>query len=211
EFRFYTAILLVAILFITLLTYDGNIFQTFRHASFNTISVMTTTGYTNFDFDRWGDGARLILLALMFVGGCSGSTGGGMKVIRILILAKYSVHQILKEAEPRTARVVKLGKEALKKDIIDDIAAFFVLYVLIFIISTIILSLFGLDIVSAISAVAATMGNVGPGLGVVGASESYSALHPLVKIILFFNMWAGRLEIFTVFSLFIPSFWRERW
>jgi trk system potassium uptake protein TrkH len=211
EFRFYTAIMLFAILFITLLNYNGDIFQTFRHASFNTISIMTTTGYTNFDFDRWGDGARLILLALMFVGGCSGSTGGGMKVIRILILAKYSVHQILKEAEPRTARVVKLGKETLKKDIIDDIAAFFVLYVLIFVISTIIISLFGLDVISAASAVAATMGNVGPGLGVVGASESYSALHPLVKTILIFNMWAGRLEIFTVFSLFIPSFWRERW
>ncbi len=211
EFRFYAAVLLVAVLFIALLTYDGDIVQTFRYASFNTISVMTTTGYTNYDFDRWGDGARLILLALMFVGGCSGSTGGGMKVIRILVLAKYSIHQILKEAEPRTARVVKLGKEILKKDIIDDIAAFFVLYVLIFSISTIVISFFGLDIVSAVSAVAATMGNVGPGLGMVGAAESYSALHPLVKIILFFNMWAGRLEIFTVFSLFIPSFWRERW
>ena len=212
EFRFYTAILLFAILVITILNFrGGNILTTFRHSAFNAISVMTTTGYTNFDFDTWGDGARLILLALMFVGGCSGSTGGGIKVIRILVLAKHSVHQILKEAEPRTARVVKLGKEILKKDIIDDVAAFFVLYVLIFSISTILISFFGLDIVSAASAVAATMGNVGPGLGMVGASESYSVLHPFVKIVLFFNMWAGRLEIFTVFSLFIPSFWRERW
>jgi len=211
EFRFYITILIFAILIIFALNFNGDVFTTLRHSAFNVISVMTTTGYTNFDFDRWNEGAKLILLALMFVGGCSGSTAGGMKVIRILVLAKYSIHQILKEAEPRTARVVKLGRETLKKDVIDDVAAFFVLYVLIFTISTILISLFGLDVISAASAVAATMGNVGPGLGVVGASESYAALHPFVKIVLFFNMWAGRLEIFTVFSLFIPSFWRERW
>jgi trk system potassium uptake protein TrkH len=172
EFRFYSSILLASILLVTILNFEGDLLTTFRHSAFNTISIMTTTGYTNYDFDRWGDAAKLILLSLMFIGGCSGSTGGGMKVIRILVLAKYSVHQILKEAEPRTARVVKIGREALKKDIIDDVSAFFVLYVLIFLISTIIISLFGLDLLSAVSAVAATMGNVGPGLGVVGAPKA---------------------------------------
>jgi|Deesub1362A_J573_1020465.scaffolds.fasta_scaffold00236_4 trk system potassium uptake protein TrkH len=211
EFRFYLAILLLAIIFLTFLNFNGDVVESIRYSAFNAISVMTTTGYTTYDFDTWSDGARVILLMLMFVGGCSGSTAGGIKAIRIFLLAKYSVHQILKEAEPRTARVVKLGDETIKKDILDDVAAFFVLYVLIFAISTVLIVLSGLDMISSASAVAATMSNVGPGLGVVGASESYSALSPLVKLILIFNMWAGRLEIFTVFSLFIPSFWRERW
>jgi trk system potassium uptake protein TrkH len=211
EFRFYAGILIVAILFLTFLNYDGDLSESFRYSYFNAISIMTTTGYASFDFDLWSDTSRMILLSLMFVGGCSGSTAGGMKAIRIFLLVKYAIHQILREAEPRTARVVKFGKETVKKEILDDITAFFALYVIIFAISSITISFFGLDLLSSVSAVAATMGNVGPGLGAVGASESYSALHPVVKIILIVNMWAGRLEIFTVFSLFIPSFWREKW
>ncbi|AGK61698.1 potassium uptake protein, TrkH family [Archaeoglobus sulfaticallidus PM70-1] len=211
EFKAYISLLAIAIACLTILNSKGDLIESFRYSAFNAVSLMTTTGYASYDFDRWMDSSKLIILTLMFIGGCSGSTAGGIKVIRIYLLEKYSIHQILKEADPRTARVIKMNDRILKKEIIDDITAFFVLYVLIFAVSSVVISLFGMDLLSAVSAVVATMSNVGPGLGAVGATESYSALHPVVKLILFFNMWAGRLELFTVLSLFIPSFWKERW
>ena len=152
-----------------------------------------------------------MLLMLMFIGGSTGSTGGGIKVVRIYLLTAYSLSQILKSAEPRTARIVRLNDEVIDRDTLHNITAFFTLYVLIFVFSTFLISLTGLDMVSSISAVSATINNVGPGLGAVGAAESYSALSAPAKLILVFNMWIGRLELFTVLSLFIPSFWKERW
>ena len=147
----------------------------------------------------------------MFIGGSTGSTGGGIKVARIYLLIQYSISQILKSADPRTARVIRFNEEIVSKEILHNVTAFFVLYVLIFVVSTFIISLFGLDFMTSISAVAATLNNVGPGLGAVGASEPYTYLPPAVKIILSLDMWIGRLELFTVLSLFIPSFWKERW
>ena len=178
---------------------------------FQSISIMTTTGFTTADFDTWSDSAKLILLTLMFIGGSSGSTGGGIKVVRIYLLIKYSIQQILRAAEPRTIRAVKFEGRAIKKEVLDDIAAFFILYIFIFALSSLIVSLFGYDVVTSISATAATLGNVGPGMGLAGASENYVAFPSCIKLLLSMNMWIGRLEIFTVVSLFIPSFWRERW
>jgi len=172
---------------------------------------MTTTGFTTTDFDMWSDSAKLILLSLMFIGGSSGSTGGGIKVIRIYLLIKYSLQQILHAAEPRTVRTIKFEGQTIKKEVLDNIAAFFVLYVFIFAISSILVSLSGYDLTTSLSATAATLGNVGPGMGLAGAYENYASFPVHVKLLLSINMWIGRLEIFTVLSLFIPSFWRERW
>jgi len=212
EFRFYVLFLLVASLTISVLNLKKfTLLESLRYSIFQVVSVMTTTGYTTYDFDLWSDSSRLILLTLMFIGGCSGSTGGGIKVIRVYLLIRYAIIQILRAAEPRTIRTVKFGGKSIRKEYLDDIAAFFVLYIFIFTISSLIIALSGYDIVTSISATAATLGNVGPGLGLAGAGENYHSFLPHVKLLLCLDMWIGRLEIFTVISLFIPSFWRERW
>ncbi len=212
EFRVYVAFLAIASLSLAILNLDKySLFDSLRFSAFQSISIMTTTGYTTADFDCWSDSAKLVLLMLMFIGGSSGSTGGGMKVVRVYLLMKYSIQQILRAAEPRTVRAVKFEGKPIKKEVLDDIAAFFVLYILIFAISSLIISLSGYDILTSMSATAATLGNVGPGMGLAGAAENYAAFPDTIKILLSMNMWIGRLEIFTVVSLFIPSFWRERW
>lgn len=212
EFRVYLFILLLSILILTILNLEKfGMLESLRYSAFQAISIMTTTGYTTYDFDKWGDGARFVLLILMFIGGCSGSTGGGIKITRIYILAKYSILQIFKAAEPRIARTIKYGDIVIKKDIVDDVVAFFILYITIFIFSTLFITISGFDIITSASAVAANLGNVGPALGLAGAGETYSAFPSYVKLILILDMWIGRLEIFTVLSLFVPSFWREKW
>ncbi len=212
EFRFYIALILIASAVICILNLDRYpLTQSIRFSFFQTTSIMTTTGYTTVDFDKWSDSARLLILVLMFIGGSTGSTGGGIKVARIYLLSMHSLSQILKSAEPRTARIVRFNDEIVDKEILNNITAFFSLYILIFVISTLAVSLTGLDFITSVSAVSATLNNVGPGLGMVGASESYASLPTPAKLILAFDMWVGRLELFTVLSLFIPAFWRERW
>lgn len=212
EFRAYLCFLAIASLFLTILNLEKyGIIDSIRFSTFQAVSIMTTTGFTTADFDNWSDSAKLILLMLMFIGGSSGSTGGGIKVVRIYLLIKYSIQQILRAAEPRTVRAVKFEGKAVKKEILDDTAAFFVLYILIFALSSFIISLLGYDVLTSMSATAATLGNVGPGMGLAGAAENYKAFPDIAKLLLSMNMWIGRLEIFTVISIFIPSFWRERW
>ncbi|WP_202318747.1 TrkH family potassium uptake protein [Archaeoglobus neptunius] len=212
EFRAYTGFLAIATLFLTVLNLEKyGLIDSLRFSAFQAVSIMTTTGFTTADFDTWSDSAKLILLTLMFIGGSSGSTGGGIKVVRIYLLIKYSLQQILRAAEPRTVRAVKFEGKGVKKELLADVAAFFILYIFMFTISSILISLSGYDIVTSISACAATLGNVGPGMGLAGAMENYAAFPHHAKILLSLNMWVGRLEIFTVLSLFIPSFWRERW
>jgi len=212
EFKAYIFIFLIAsisIILLNLKTY--NIFESIRYSVFQVVSIATTTGYTTADFDTWSSGAKIILLTLMFIGGSSGSTAGGIKVLRIYLLVKYSIIQILKVAEPRTARTVKFGDKAIQKNILDETIAFFILFIMIFAVSSIILSLSDYDLVTSFSSVAACLGNIGPALGLAGASESYSFFSYHVKIILALDMWIGRLEIFTVLALFMPQFWMKKW
>ena len=213
EFRVYSLILMAAMLILTVLNLEtySSVFESIRYSVFQAVSIMTTTGYTTYDFDTWNDSAKLVLLMLMFVGGCSGSTAGGIKAGRMYLLTVYSIIQIQKAAEPRRARVVKFGGEVIKSELLDEVAAFFILYIIIYVISVFLVSVSGLDIITSISAVAATINNVGPALGAAGASETYSALPWFAKLILSVDMWMGRLELFTVISLFIPTFWREKW
>lgn len=214
EFKLYLTILIAATLIVTLLnlkTFNLNLYESFRYSFFQVASIMTTTGFTTYDFDKWNDNIKYILLILMFIGGCSGSTSGGLKVGRIYILVKYAIMQIFKSAEPKSVRVIKYGDIPLKKDIIDNVIAFFILYIIIFIFSSFILCLSGYDILTSTSAVITCLSNVGPGMGLAGASETYSPFPAHVKLILALNMWIGRLEIYPVLALFVPSFWREKW
>ena len=212
EFRFYSFVVIAAILLVTFNLWGGtykSIWSSFRYAAFQVVSINTTTGFTTQDFDLWPPLSRGILLLLMFIGGCAGSTAGAMKNIRILILLKKGYQELLRLARPRAVIPVRLGGRPVEERVIAGITGFFILYILLFLISSLILMKLGVDMVSSVAASAATIGNVGPGLGLVGASQNYAFLPPLAKAILCLNMLLGRLEIYTVLVLLLPSTWRK--
>ena len=209
EFQVYCLLLLAAISIITADLYIhkfASIQEAFRYGGFQAISFMTTTGFTTSDFDTWSHLSKIILFSLMFIGACGGSTGGSIKVIRIYVLLKYFKQRIRKILYPHAIFVLKTGKKPISDDIIQGIIAFFISYILIFVVCSIAMTAVGFDMVSAASSVAATLGNVGPGFGLVSAN--YASVPILGKIILSFCMWAGRLELFTVLVLLTPAFWK---
>jgi len=212
EFRFYSFVVIAAILLVTFNLWGGtykSIWSSFRYAAFQVVSINTTTGFTTQDFDLWPSLSRGILLLLMFIGGCAGSTAGAMKNMRILILLKKGYRELLRLARPRAVIPVRLGGRPVEERVIAGITGFFILYILLFLISSLILMKLGVDMVSSVAASAATIGNVGPGLGLVGTSKNYAFLPPVAKAILCLNMLLGRLEIYTVLVLLLPSTWRK--
>lgn len=212
EFRFYSFVVIAAIILVTLNLWGGtykSIWSSFRYAAFQVVSINTTTGFTTQDFDLWPPLSRGILLLLMFIGGCAGSTAGAMKNMRILILLKKGYQELLRLVRPRAVIPVRLGGKPVQETVIAGITGFFILYILLFLISSLILMELGVDMVSSVAATAATIGNVGPGLGLVGASQNYAFLPPVAKAILCLNMLLGRLEIYTVLVLLLPSTWRK--
>lgn len=209
EFQVYCTFTLIAILVIAgdlYIHHFGSLLIAFRYGGFQAVSIMTTTGFTTANFDTWSHLSKTVLFALMFIGGCGGSTGGSIKVIRVYVLLKYSVQRIRQILYPHAIFVLKTGKKPISDDILQGIIAFFIAYILIFVLCSIFMTAMGLDIISAASSVAATLGNVGPGLGLV--SLDYAGIPVVGKLMLSFCMWAGRLELFTVLVLLTPAFWR---
>jgi len=204
EFRLYLIILAAAIFL--LIVSQG--FNSYREGMFQAISIMTTTGFVTCDFGSWHSGARIVLLALMFVGACGGSTGGAIKVVRFLTLIKHTGVMMRKAISPKAVIPVKLNQKPLPEGIIRDIISFLFLYVLVAVVASLVLCFLGLNLETSISAVAATLGNVGPGLGGVGPGLNYALLPGAAKFILIICMWLGRLELFTVIMIFFPRFWK---
>ncbi|MEA1997528.1 MAG: potassium transporter TrkG, partial [Gemmatimonadota bacterium] len=184
--------------------------RTFRESLFQVVSITTTTGYATADFNLWNPMARLMLLSLMFVGGCAGSTGGGMKVIRLLLILKHGKTEIRKLLHPKAVFLVKVSRIRVRSGVMLNVLGFFILYIALFIFCSFIMAALGLDIVSACSSVAATLGNIGPGLAQVGPMANYSTVPTLGKWVLSLCMLLGRLEIFTVIVLFMPEVWKKR-
>lgn len=213
EFRFYLYIVLGSIATISFVLLKNQIYsslaQTARYVSFQVVSVLTTTGFVTADFEQWPAYAQLLLLILMLIGGCAGSTGGGMKVVRVMVLLKHAGIELKKLIHPRAHYSMKLNKKVVEKDVILSITAFFSLYMIVFVVAFLLLSLMGLDLISSIAAVTATLGNVGPGLGVVGPMDNYSTLEAPIKWILSFCMLFGRLELYPMMALFLPDSWRS--
>lgn len=210
ELRLYLTVVSIAVMAITVnlfMTSYAGIFRALRDSFFQVSSIITTTGYTTANFDVWPTFSKTILFTLMFIGGCAGSTAGGIKVIRILILMKLIKRDVAKLFHPRAFISIKNSGKKVTDETIMSINGFFTLYILIFVISTIIVSLEGLDIVSTSSAVAATLGNIGPGLGFVGPANNFGGFSPLSKILFSFLMLSGRLEIFTLITLILPKNW----
>ena len=182
----------------------------FRSISFNVISILTGTGYVTKDFNQWGDFPIVFFLALMFIGGCAGSTACGIKIFRIQILGLFLINQIKKIIYPSGVFVIKYEKNNIDDKFMASVISFIYLYIIIFFILTSILSLTGLDFVTAISGAATSLSNVGPGLGdIIGPNGNFSSLSNVSKWALSAGMILGRLELFAILVLFVPSFWRK--
>jgi trk system potassium uptake protein TrkH len=204
EFRLYIIIIAAAIFL--LISAQG--FSSYREEMFQAISIMTTTGFVTTDFGSWASSAKMVLLALMFIGACGASTGGGIKAVRIVTLMKHTRVMMRKAIFPNAVIPLKYNRKPLQEGIVRDIISFLFLYILVALVASVLLCFLGLNIETAISAVAATLGNVGPGLGGVGPSLNYAWLPGAAKVILIMCMWFGRLELFTVFMIFSPGFWK---
>ena len=216
EVRAYLAILVLSIAVVTLslvLADDvGGVAESLRESAFSVVTVATNTGFVTGDFDRFNDFARVGLVLLMVIGGCAGSTAGGIKVIRALLLAKSGWQEVNRQVQPSAVQVLRLGGRPFSEDIRRAIFGFFLVYVLVFLTGTLALAASGLDPITAISGTAATLNMVGPGLEEVGAHESFQALPDFARAVAATLMLVGRLEIFTVVALLAAIFrGHRRW
>lgn len=212
ECRVFLIITAVFILMVTLNLY-GRVYDSvataFRLAAFQVSSILTTTGFVTADYDTWPALSKLILLVCMFLGGMAGSTGGGMKTMRVMLLIRHGYQQVFRIIHPHAVTTLKLGGKAVPTETLSTIWGFFILYMGLFVGATLIMASLGLDFVSAIASVAASIGNIGPGLGVVGPVHNYMDIPPIGKWVLVLCMLLGRLEIYTVIVLFVPEYWRK--
>ncbi len=212
EFRFFIGIVAIFVFTVTLNLY-GTVYETLteavRFGTFQVVSIITTTGYATADYEVWPSLSQNILLFCMFLGASAGSTGGGMKCLRIMLLLKHSYKQLFSLIHPHAVTQVKLGGRAISDEVLHSIWGYFMLYLGLFILSSFLLAAMGVDVVTSFAAVAATIGNIGPGLGSVGPTDNYAYMPVLGKWLLILCMLLGRLEIYTVLILFVPEFWRK--
>jgi trk system potassium uptake protein TrkH len=211
EWRFYFGVVVVSTLILTLfltLKTDQQWPQAIRYSLFQVVAIMTTTGYASTDFEQWPVFGQFVLVLLMFFGGCAGSTGGGMKHARIILLMKHSYWQLYRMLHPRAVASLRLGQQNVSADVLIAVQAFFLLYVASFALTTLALTLLGVDIITALTAAASTLGNIGPGLERIGPFDDYSWLPATAKWLLSACMLLGRLEFTALLVLCLPSFWK---
>jgi len=193
---------------------EGSVLRKLQLAGFQVVAIMTTTGFATADFDQWTAAAKYTLLLLMIIGACAGSTGGAVKVVRILLILKSGYRELLHVMHPKAVIPLKLGGLPVRDDVLRPSNIFVGMYMIIFALATLLLAIIsygqpGMDVEAVISAVATTLGNVGPGFGMVGPAFSFAEVQPAGKMLLFFCMWMGRLEIVTALVLLVPEFWKK--
>ena len=213
ELRWFVGIVLTSTAIVTANLYSvyGNISDSVRHAFFQVSTVISTTGFATDDFNLWPNISKTLLLILMFIGACAGSTGGGIKVSRLIIAVKGTWAEIRRMVRPREIKKVFFEKKAVEGDTVKGTFAYIVAYCFIFFASFLFISLIdGQNIETSFSSVAACINNIGPGLGEVGPASNYAFYSPISKIVLSLDMLLGRLEIFPLIFLFSPSVWREK-
>ena len=213
EMRVYLGIIVAAILMITFNVHSmfSSIWEALRHVSFQVGSIITTTGFSTVDFDLWPSFSKSILVSLMFIGACAGSTGGGMKISRIIIMAKTVFKQISTIVHPNAIKKVLLEGKRVEHEVVRSVNVFMVSYLFIIAVSTLLISLDNLDMVTNFTAVVATFNNIGPGLALVGPTGNFSMFSDLSKFVMVFDMLAGRLEIFPMLVLFSPAIWKRNY
>ena len=212
EFRFYLGTMVAAIILMTINltgTIFNSVWESLRHASFQASTIMTTTGFATTDFNLWPSFSKVILVLLMFIGASAGSTAGGLKCIRIVLLLKTIKREVIKVIHPKSVYTVKVGGRVLDDSIVSGATSYFFAYMIIFTVAILIVSLDGFDLTTTFTSVATTIGNVGPGLEMVGPVGSFADYSVLSKIVFSFVMLFGRLEILPMLILFAPSFWKK--
>ena len=211
EVRYYFLIILVSIgiIFFEILRTSMGVFQALTHATFQVASIITTTGFSTIDFNTWSQSCKSVLILLMFIGACAGSTGGGIKVSRFIVLVKTVVKELNSYIHPRSIKKIKIEGKTVEHEVVRAINVYFITYMIIFSASVFAISFEGKDLISNFTAVAATINNIGPGLEMVGPTQNFGIFSPVSKYILMFDMLAGRLELFPLLILFHPAVWKE--
>lgn len=211
EVRYYFGIIAVAIgiLFFQLLDVYGTAFQSLTHASFQVASIITTTGFSTSNFDLWSQASKTVLVLLMFIGACAGSTGGGIKVSRFVILVKTLGKELHSYIHPKSIKKIKIEGKPVEHEVVRSTNVYFITYMILFSASVLAISFEGKDLITNFTAVAATINNIGPGLEMVGPTQNFGLFSPFSKYILIFDMLAGRLELFPLLILFHPAVWKD--
>ncbi len=210
EFRAFLALFAIAtvLIMVDLMTeLDWDFFKALRYTVFQTASLGSTTGYVSYDFDTWPSFSKGVLLLLMFMGGCAGSTSGGFKIIRLVILVKLVRAIVWQKLHPNMVATIRMNGEVVPGQIVFNVARHFFVYVMMDVIFSFFLIADGISMIDAVSVGVSTMGSVGPGFGIAGATSTYAILPPFSKAVACVSMFLGRLEIFTVLALFTPEFW----
>jgi trk system potassium uptake protein TrkH len=210
EFRGYVAIVVISVILLVVFLRPQvpGIIDAIRIGAFQALSILTTTGYASADFQLWNEQAKMVLLALMFIGGCAGSAAGGPKVVRQVLIARYTLTELRRTLHPRGVLPVKLGGRVVPEDVMRGVLVFFLFYLLVFAVCTMVVSALGTDVLTAITASIACLGNIGPGLNAVGPMANFADLHPVSRLLLTAAMWIGRLEVLPVLALLRPEVWR---
>ena len=211
ELRYYIAIIVAAIAVITFQTYQlySGLFDTLTHSSFQVASIITTTGFSTVDFNIWPQMSKAVLVLLMFIGACAGSTGGGIKVSRIVILVKSLGKELNSYIHPKSIKKIKFEGKPVEHEVSRSTNVYFITYMIIFCASVLAVSFEGNDLITNFTAVAATINNIGPGLEMVGPTQNFTLFTPFSKYVMMFDMLAGRLELFPLLILFHPAIWKD--
>lgn len=211
EVRVYLGIIFASVVLISANIYQScsSVFDAVTKSAFQVASVITTTGFSTADFDLWPSFSKTVLVILMFIGACAGSTGGGIKVSRIIVIIKAFLKEAFSYIHPKSVRHLSIDKQPIKHDVIRSINVFFDTYIAIFVISLLLVSIEGQSMQTNLTAVIATFNNIGPGLEAVGPTQNFAFFTPLSKVVLMFDMLAGRLELFPMVLLFHPTIWKE--
>lgn len=211
EVKYYLLIILAAIgiIFFNILHLSAGIFDALTHATFQVASIITTTGFSTVDFNLWPQTSKTVLVLLMFVGACAGSTGGGIKVSRFVILIKTVIKELSSYIHPKIIKKVKVDGKPVEHEVVRSINVYFITFMIIFSASVFAISFEGKDLITNFTAVAATINNIGPGLEMVGPTQNFGIFSPFSKYVLMFDMLAGRLELFPLLILFHPTVWKD--
>jgi trk system potassium uptake protein TrkH len=218
EFRVYLFAVIALVMIVTSVVFIGtyqdagiSFEKSFRDSLFQVLAIITTTGFGTADYTTWGPFLLILFFSLMFIGANAGSTSGGVKLVRIIVILKNSHFELKRQLHPKAILPVRFNGKAVKPEVVSKIKAFMLIFVLIFVGGTFVMSAFGLDFVSAMGSVAATLGNIGPGVGIVGPGDplNFAQIPDMGKWFLSFLMLLGRLELFTVLMLFTPFFWKD--
>ena len=211
EIRYYLLIIAVSVafIFLNILSTCAGAFEALTQSAFQVASIITTTGFSTTNFDTWAATSKVVLVLLMCVGACAGSTGGGIKVSRFVILFKTVKKEFTSYIHPKSIKKIKMDDKPVEHEIIRTINVYLITFTILFVLSVFLISFDGTDLVTTFTAVAATINNIGPGLAMVGPMENFGFFSHVSKYVLMFDMLAGRLELFPLLLLFHPTIWKD--